>query len=79
MSNFDHYEAAQDLISCLEKDGFIEYASRLRSAMEDGATGTEILMGLRFHLSEIIRLLPVTGELQIRALELLAELNDVLE
>ena len=79
MSNFDHYAAARDLISHLDRDGFASDAIKLRTAMEEGATGTEIFMALLFHLSEIIRRLPLTGESQIRASRLLAELNDALE
>lgn len=79
MSNFDHCEAARDLISQLDSNGYAADASRLRSAMEDGATGTEIFMALRFHLSEIIRRVPLKGELQIQASRLLTELNDALE
>ena len=79
MSNFDHYVAARDLISLLEKEGCATDAAKLRSAIEDGATGTEILMALRFHLSGIIRQVSLKGESQVRASTLLAELNDALE
>jgi len=79
MSNFDHYAAAQDLISRFEAEGNVEDASELRLAIQDGSTGTEILMALRFHLSEILRRVPLTGESRIRASRLLAELIDALE
>lgn len=79
MSNFDYYAAAKDLISRLESDGYADDASKLRSAMEEGATGTEIFMALRFHLSEVVRRVPLKGESQTRASRLLAELNDALE
>jgi len=79
MSNFDHYAAARDLMSRLDNDGYAADAATLRSAMENGATGTEIFMALRFHLSEIIRRVPLKGESQIQASRLLAELNEALE
>lgn len=79
MSNFDYYAAAQELISRLENEGHAADAAKLRSAIEDGSTGTEILMALRFHLAEIIRQTPLKGESQIKASRLLAELNDALE
>lgn len=78
MSKFDYYAAARDLITRLDSDGHGEYASKLRSAIEDGATGTEIFMALRFHLSEILRKIPLRDEVQIRASRLLSELNDAL-
>jgi hypothetical protein len=78
MSKFDYYAEARDLISRLDSDGYDEDASKLRSAMEDGATGTEIFMALRFHLSEILRKIPLRDEVQIRASRLLSELNDAL-
>lgn len=78
MSNFDHYAATKDLISRLDTDGFGADASKLRSAMEDGSTGTEIFMMLRFHLLDIVQRVPLKGESKIRASRLLAELNDAL-
>jgi hypothetical protein len=78
MKRFDHYAATRDLISHLESDGYAADAAKLRSSMEDGATGTEILMALRFHLSEIVRLVPLDGESQIQASRLLVELNNAL-
>lgn len=78
MSNFDHYAAAQELISRLESEGHAADAAKLRAAMEDGSTGTEIFMALRFHLAEIVRRTPLKGETQTKASRLLGELNDAL-
>jgi hypothetical protein len=79
MSNFDHYAEASNLIDHLSVDGHPIEAAILKSALEDGATGTEILMALRFHLSGIIRRVSLTGASQIIASRLLSELNEVLE
>lgn len=78
MSNFDYYAAASELISGLKADGYEADASKLQMAIEDGSTGTEILMALRFHLSGVIRRVPLSVELRARASNLLTELNDVL-
>jgi predicted cupin superfamily sugar epimerase len=79
MNEFDHYAAARALITRLERDGHTADAARLRSAIEDGATGTEIFMALHFFLSEIVRRVPLVGESQVLASRLLAELNDALK
>jgi hypothetical protein len=79
MNNFDYYAAARSLIAQLTNDGYLAEASRLHAAVEGGATGTEILMALRFHLEQIIQHVPLRGESQIRASELLVELSDVLQ
>lgn len=78
MSKFDHYLAAHNLIALLEDEGHEAEAAKLRSSIEDGATGTEILMALRFHLSEIMRQVSLSGEAQKQASRLLAELNSAL-
>lgn len=79
MNNFDHYAAAQDLISCLSKEGYQSDAALLQSVLDDGCTGTEILMGLRFYLSEIVLRTPMKTETNDQAYRLLAELNKALE
>lgn len=79
MSTFDHYAAARELILHLELDGHATEAATLNAAMEGGATGTEILMALRFHLAEIINRASLKGDAKARALRLLVELNGALE
>lgn len=79
MSNFDHYAAARELISRLGQAGYATEAAALKAAMDQGATGTEIFMALRFHLAEIIGRVPLEGDSQTLASRLLAELDDALE
>lgn len=79
MSDFDHYAAARRLISQLSHAGYTAEATSLNAAIEEGATGTEIFMALRFHLSKIIQSVPLKGESQILASRLLAELEDALQ
>lgn len=78
MTKYDHYAAARDLISQLDAEGYAEHASKLQAAMEEGATGTEIFMALRFHLSEIVQRVSLQGETKLRASRLLSELNNAL-
>jgi hypothetical protein len=79
MSNFDHYAAAKELISLLERDGRTTDASNLRSAMEEGSTGTEIFMALRFYLSEMIQRGQLEANLQALASKIVAEMDDALK
>jgi hypothetical protein len=79
MNNFDHYAAARSLTSQLIELGYALDAAALTSAMEAGATGTEIFMELQFRLAEIIQRVPLKGEPQWLALRLLAELKEALE
>lgn len=79
MSNFDHYAAARELIARPDQAGHVTEAAALNAAMEEGATGTEIFMALRFHVAEIIKRVPLAGDSQTLALRLLTELDDSLE
>ena len=79
MSDFDHYAAVRVLIAHLSHAGYAAEAASLTAAMEEGATGTEIFMALRFHLSKIIQSMPLQGESQRLASRLLSELEDALE
>jgi hypothetical protein len=78
MANFDYYAVAQDLISRLEAEGRTADAEKLWSAIDEGATGTEIFMALRFYLLEITKHASLEGELQLIVARLLAELNRAL-
>jgi hypothetical protein len=75
MNTFDHYAAARNLINLLEAEGLKHEALILRSAMEEGSTGTEILMALRFHLTKILQVLPTNTALFTCASSLLNQLN----
>lgn len=79
MKKYDHYAVAQELIFHLEKEGHANDAANLRAAMEDGSTGTEIFMALRFHLEDMLRKLYLKEDTHLKALRLLSELNDALD
>jgi hypothetical protein len=63
MNNFGVYAATRELISHLEHKGYQKEADTLRAAMEEGATGTEIFMALRYHLDEISTQVPLSGDI----------------
>lgn len=79
MINFDYYAAAQELIICFEQEGHFEDASNLRNAMEEGSTGTEIFMALRFHLSRIVAKKTLGAKLQEKATVLMIALDNALK
>jgi hypothetical protein len=79
MNNFDFYAASAELASLLENDGHSSAAAKLRTAIEEGSTGTEILMALRYNLVEVTGQIPLKGNAQRMASRLLAELNNALE
>ena len=49
----DYYAEARDIAQSLDNGGLSEDARGLRDAIAAGATGTEILMALRWHLQRI--------------------------
>lgn len=79
MTNFDYYAVARDLIARLYDAGRTADAAKLQSAIDEGSTGSEILMALRFYLLEIGQKTPFEGESQLLAALLISELNKVLE
>jgi len=52
-TNYDHYAAANQLADRLDLEGHNEWASKIRNAMAEGATGTEIFMRLRWQLTQL--------------------------
>ena len=50
----DHDAEARDLIGALAAAGFAERSARLQNAIEGGATGTEIVMTLRWELQQLL-------------------------
>jgi hypothetical protein len=78
-SNFDHYATTRELISRLGSAGHVADAAALKMAIENGATGTEIFMALRFQLAKIIKRVPLTEDSRTLASTLLSELENALE
>ena len=53
MSSYDHYAEAKSIAAKLEAEGFPEHAAAVRHAIDDGRSGTEIFMQLRFYLTPL--------------------------
>jgi hypothetical protein len=54
MNNFDHYAATRNLIKLLNAEGLQQHALNFQADTENGSTGSEILMALRFYLTGFI-------------------------
>jgi hypothetical protein len=50
---YDHYAAARYIADRLIIEGQYEWSEKLKNVMADGATGSEIFMGLRYHLQQL--------------------------
>jgi hypothetical protein len=75
MTNFDHIAAAREVIALLRECGRESDAKNLERSIEEGATGTEILMALRYYVSGFISGLPVGSQVLSISNQLLTELN----
>ena len=77
--NYDHYSVANSIADSLDVEGHADWAMQLKNVIAEGATGTEILMGLRWHLRRLKDSgLAISPSVQIQVDELLAELNKAL-
>ncbi len=55
MSNeYDHYKETEHLIKLLKDVKLDDYGLALQSAMNQGSTGTEIFMALRWNLEKVL-------------------------
>lgn len=79
MNDFDCCAAARELASMLVSAGFAEDADALEVAIEEGSTGTEIMMGLRFHAEDICRRLPLDEETKALAKGIVSRIEEALD
>ncbi len=75
----DFYAEAEQIADGLASEGLVGEADGLRSVIASGATATEILMGVRWHLQNIDRANKTTNlDIKRKVRDLIAELNKVL-
>ena len=68
----DTHQQSLQVIAALRQEGLSVEAQTLQDVIDGGSTGGEIVMGLRFHLREVLPKATATTARQIR--ELLAAL-----
>lgn len=77
--SYDHYKETEELILMLENVGLKHYGESLQRAMDEGATGTEIFMILRWNISQLLTEPSVNDVVKAKARELFNELERALQ
>lgn len=76
---YDHYAVARSIAARLRSEGYEEWSKKLLAAIDDGSTGTEIFMALRWQLREFLKTKPTLSPATDPLIqELLAELDKAL-
>ena len=76
--NTDFYKVLEDLQHRLGQLGRQDLAKRLEEAVSAGSTGTEILMAVRWNLSQIMKEPDLPDNIRARIKELLVDLKRTL-
>lgn len=76
---YDHYKAAEELITMLQATQLRDYGHTLQTAMDEGATGTEIFMALRWKLDKLLDEQSCTDLIRAKAKRLWEELDKALQ
>lgn len=77
---YDHYAAARALADRLSAEGQGDRAEKLRKVMAEGATGTEIFLGLRCQLRQLKSCgVPLSDGTSGQVDDLLKELDSALQ
>lgn len=80
MSNFDYISEAQAIRDQLIGDQLSIWNTRIDEAIEGGATGTEILMTLRWIMAELLRTSPcLSNDVAVRVRDYNMKVNKLLE
>ena len=81
MENFDHYKVAKELADELRKEKVDCFADGIIKAIEEGATGTEIFMALRWNIENLLKTTDYSYSESIKnkAKSLYEELNKALQ
>lgn len=79
MSKFDIYQAVEQLLADMRFEGFVCEANALKDAVAEGATGTEILMAIAFHLRNFSDQNALSEKLKIQTNKILSHVDLALE
>jgi hypothetical protein len=79
MSKFDYISEAQVIRDQLVGEQLSNWKKRIDEAIEDGATGTEILMALRWTMAELLKASPnLSSDVVARVKDYVIEANKLL-
>ena len=76
---YDHYREAEELIKMLDVAQLQDHGDILQAAMDEGATGTEIFMGLRYNLEKLLNEQSCPDLIRAKAKRLWEELDKALQ
>ena len=79
MADYDHYEEAASIIRMLRQTSLNNYSDSLQNAMDEGATGTEIFMALRWNLENLLNEDSLNDLIKVKATRLWKEIDKVLQ
>lgn len=77
--SYDHYKEVEELIVMLRAAQLQDYGDTLKKAMDEGATGTEIFMSLRWNLEKLLNDQLCTDLVRAKAKRLWSELDKALK
>jgi hypothetical protein len=81
MVTYDHYKEARELAEQLREEKIGSFADKIIGAIEEGSTGTEIFMALRWNIKNLLKtkdyLLSIT--IRDKASRLYKELDKALQ
>jgi hypothetical protein len=78
MNGYDHYIEAKSIVDCLGEEGFVEQATAVRNAIDNGVSGTEIFMQLRFYLTPLMANIQVDETTRFRIGVLVDKIEEAL-
>ncbi len=78
---FDHYKEARELAKQLQEEKMDDFANKIFEAIEEGSTGTEIFMALRWNIEGLLNVkdYSLSKAIKDRANRLYKELNKALQ
>jgi hypothetical protein len=79
MSKFDYINAAKHLSEQLSQCGYKEDAESIEMALEEGSTGNEICMMLRFYIKNILDQKKISDPMKSKLTELYTEVDSILQ
>lgn len=79
MCEFELYKEARILADELNHLNLIDHSEAIQDAIDNGATGTEICMALRFSLKELLRDTKCSADTRLMAKKLHCKVNVILK
>ena len=79
MNNYDHYQEVKSIIAMLQGTSLCSYGDKLQNAMDEGSTGSEIFMALRWNIQKLLKEEDLDDLTKVKAKRLWEELDKALQ